>query len=152
MPLTKSQSNKESSHKAQIVIKKVFKQEATIVWDSISNKEALSNWLMKTDDFELKLGHRFMFTTEARGNFDGKINCQIISFTENEELTYSWKAADMIEPTIVRWSIKEINPNETFLQLEHYGFQGFKGWLTRQFLNMGWKKLLSKKLQNYLSI
>lgn len=152
MQSTKDQKEKGIHPKPQIVIKKIFNQPLHKVWDSISDKTALSKWLMKTNDFELTVNHEFLFTTEPRGNFDGKIKCKVISFKENEELYYSWKAAGMIEPTYVRWTIKEIGKNETSLQLEHFGFQGFKGWMTKHLLNAGWKKLLTKKLLNYLSI
>lgn len=145
------QNKREATLKPQIVIKRVFKYPVEQVWQSISDKEALSDWLMETTDFELKKDHHFKFTTEPRGNFDGKISCQLINFVEHSELYYSWQASSMAEPTYVRWTLKEIEKDKTFVKLEHYGFEGFSGWFTKQMLNFGWKRLLSKKLSQYLS-
>jgi len=139
------------NQKPQIIIHKVFNESCKDVWQALTDKQALSNWLMQTEDFELIIGHKFQFKTTPRGKFDGIISCEVINFKENNELIYTWKAADMLEPTYVKWTIKIIESNETMLKLEHYGFEGFKGWLTKHMLNAGWKRILNKKLKNFLT-
>ena len=57
----------------------------------------------------------------------------------------------METPTIVTWELKELTPTKTSLTLSHSGFVGFSGWMTKQFLKMGWKKILRKKLTQYLN-
>ncbi len=56
----------------------------------------------------------------------------------------------MKTPTIVRWELKELTATTTSLTLSHSGFTGFSGWMTKQILKMGWKKILHKKLSAYL--
>lgn len=136
--------------KQQIEIKRVYKYPIQAVWSALTEKEALSDWLMETTDFELKPGHSFQLKTKPQGNFDGILNCKIISFEVPYSISYDWQSNGMKNPTQVHWLLKSIGENETLLQLSHNGFEGINGWFTQQILNFGWKKLLSKKLKQYL--
>ena len=139
------------SSKPQIQIKRIYKHPIQKVWAALTTKEALTDWLMETHDFDLALGHSFMLKTEPRGNFDGIINCKITSFDAPKQITYDWQAKGMKQPTTVTWMLKELSDHETLLQLEHTGFTGFNGFITRQMLAFGWKKLLKTKLDNHLA-
>jgi len=136
--------------KQQIEIKKVYSYPIQAVWSALTEKEAISDWLMETKDFELSLGHSFHLKTKPQGNFDGILKCKVLSFEAPNALSYSWQSNGMQNPTTVNWLLKPLNENETMLHLSHNGFEGVSGWLTRQMLNFGWKSLLSKKLLNYL--
>lgn len=136
--------------KQQIEIKKVYKYPIEVVWSALTDKEALSDWLMETIDFELIVGHSFQLKTKPQGSFDGILNCKVLSFEIPNNISYSWQSNGMKNPTQVNWELKSTNENETLLKLSHNGFEGVSGWLTQQMLNFGWKSLLSKKLLNYL--
>ncbi len=136
--------------KPQIEIKRVYKYPIVAVWNALTDKEALSDWLMETTDFELKVGHSFKLKTKPQGKFDGILNCKIISFDAPNSISYLWQSNGMKNPTTVNWVLKAISESETHLHLSHNGFEGVSGWLTRQMLGIGWKKLLSNKLKNYL--
>ncbi len=137
--------------KPQIIIKRTFKHPIDKVWEAITNKEALSEWLMESNDFKLQVGHSFKFKTTPRGNFDGIIDCEIIDIIEPNHLRYSWKAKGMPQPTMVTWQLKELDNGDTFLSLSHNGFVGINGWITKTMLGFGWKKLLKNKLNEYLT-
>ena len=136
--------------KPQIVIKKTFNHSTEKVWKALTDPEALATWLMPTTDFELKEGCQFQFKTTPRGKFDGIVDCQINEIHFPSRIQYTWKAKGMPQPTLVTWVLKPLSESSTLLTLSHNGFVGFNGWLTKTMLGFGWKKLLNKKLRNYL--
>ncbi len=135
----------------QIEIKRKFKYPVHQVWGALSSKEALSDWLMETSDFALSEGHQFQFRTKPRGGFDGVVHCEMLEFKEPESMKFTWKASNWPQPTTVVWSLSSIGDSETLLTLSHNGFVGINGWFTKKMLGFGWKNLLGKKLENYLS-
>jgi len=134
----------------QIEIKKIYYHPIEVVWSALTEKEALSDWLMETNDFELIVGHSFQLKTKPQGNFDGILKCKVLSIDAPNSISYSWQSNGMKNPTKVSWSLKALDKEKTHLSLIHNGFEGVSGWLTRQMLNFGWKGLLSKKLKDYL--
>lgn len=139
----------EAMTKPQIQIKRIFQHSKSDVWKAISTQEALEQWLMEVENFELKIGHQFTLKTKPQGGFDGIIHCRILEFTPLEYLSYTW-TSNALPETIVSFNLKALDNNKTMLTLSHDGFQGFSGWFTKQILNFGWKKLISKNLRNYL--
>lgn len=149
--MTTSIKNQTTTQKPQIQIKRVYKHALEKIWTALTTKEALSEWLMETKDFELELGKKFQFKTKPQGGFDGIIHCEILAIEQPNMISYSWQSKDMKNPTIVIWHLKQLSKNETVVNLSHNGFEGFSGWVTKQILNFGWKKLLSKKLKKHLA-
>lgn len=140
------------SIKPQICIRRKYKYPISKVWSAITTKEALSAWLMETDNFDLEIGAKFILKTIPRGNFDGIIHCTVLGIREYNFISYSWLSNGMKVPTTVTWNLKELNNNETLLTLSHDGFVGFDGWITKTMLSFGWKRLLKKKLKKHLAI
>lgn len=141
-----------NTSKPQILIKRNYKHSIDKVWNALTTKEALSAWLMETDDFKLDLGAEFTLKTQPRGKFDGVLRCSIMKVDAPTSISYSWQSNGMSKPTIVSWELKDMGNQETFLTLSHDGFAGFDGWMTKMMLSFGWKRLLKKKLENYLSL
>ena len=142
----------QNNSKPQIHIKRKYKHAIDKVWSALTTKEALSSWLMDTDDFELTLGSEFNLKTTPRGKFDGVLRCSILKIEEPTAISYSWQSNGMTTPTIVTWELKDIGNEETLLSLSHDGFVGFDGWMTKTMLSFGWKKLLKKRLEKHLSL
>ena len=136
--------------KPQIEIKRIYKYPISKVWYALTDRESISDWLMETTDFELSIGHSFQLKTKPQGKFDGILNCKIISFDAPNSISYLWQSSGMKNPTTVNWKLKSLSENETHLHLSHNGFEGVSGWMTRQMLSIGWKKILSNKLKTYL--
>jgi len=145
------QAIQATTQKPQIQIKRVYSHSIDSVWKAITTKDALSEWLMPTMDFELSMGQSFQFKGKPQGNFDGIVNCEIIRIDEPNLIAYSWSAKGFKQPTIVTWELRSLAENKTSLTLSHSGFVGFNGWVTRQILNFGWKSLLGKKLPAFLT-
>lgn len=150
--MTTSIKNQTTINKPQIQIKRVYKHSISKIWTALTTKEALSEWLMETTNFNTKLGQQFQFKTKPQGGFDGIIHCEILAIEPPNIISYSWQSNDMKSPTIVTWNLTQLSANETVVKLSHNGFEGVSGWITKQILNFGWKKILSKKLKNHLAL
>jgi len=119
------------------------------VWKAITDKNAVSQWLMPCD-IEPTVGHKFQFTTESNLFFNGIIDCEVLEVKENELFSYSWNGGSL-KHTIVIFRLKELN-NKTVLDFEHNGFDGlFNKIVVQKVLSNGWKsKILPISLLNYL--
>lgn len=134
----------------QIHIRRKYKYSIEKVWKALTTREALTAWLMETNDFDLVEGADFHLRTTPRGKFDGVLRCTILHLKEPTSISYSWLSNGMKTPTTVTWELKELADTETLLTLSHDGFVGFDGWMTKTMLSFGWKRILKKKLENYL--
>ena len=119
------------------------------VWQAISNKKALSEWLMPCD-MEPIVGHKFQFKTKSFPGFNGIIDCEVLEVVENEFLSFSWSGGPL-KQTKVSFKLEQSGSN-TILYFEHSGFEGFLNRLiVQKILSNGWKtKILPTLLQTYL--
>ena len=127
-----------------------YKHPVSKVWKALTDKAALSQWLMPTD-FEPIVGHKFQFKTKPQGNFDGIVNCEVLEIVEEKRISYSWSAGKSLRTEVVF----ELTPmgNETRLDFQHKGFEGLLDRLiARNILAAGWKrKILTRLLPEYLA-
>jgi len=132
-----------------------FEQSPETVWKYLTTSELMAQWLMK-NDFELLLGHKFMFKTNAHPelDFDGKVYCEILEIDPARKLVYSWKCGDglaMNLDSIVTWIL--IPKNEgTELILEHSGLGELKNTMLFQAMNKGWDENVRVKMGNLFNI
>jgi uncharacterized protein YndB with AHSA1/START domain len=110
------------------------------VWRALTDPEAIAQWLMK-NDFQPKLGHKFMFTSTPQPGWDGKTYCEVIELDPPRRLAYTWKGGPI--DTVVRWTL-EPTPEGTKLVLEHTGFRGFKALMVSAIMGSGWKGIVAK--------
>ncbi len=121
----------------------------TEVWKAITDKNAMSEWLMPCD-IEPIVGHKFQFKTRSFPGFSGIIDCEVLDVIENEFLSFSWSGGPL-KQTKVSFRLKKSGSN-TILYFEHSGFEGLLNRLiVQKILSNGWKtKILPILLQNYL--
>lgn len=119
------------------------------VWNALTNKDSISQWLMPCD-IEPVIGHKFQFKTKSNFLFDGIINCEVLELVENKLLSFSWNGGSL-KNTIVVFRLEEAG-NKTLLHFEHKGFEGlFNKIMVQKILSNGWKsKILTQYLPNYL--
>jgi uncharacterized protein YndB with AHSA1/START domain len=91
------------------------------VWQVITNRRALAEWLME-NDFEPRVGHKFRFQTEPQQGKDRTIYCEVIQLDQPRSLSYTWRGSFMCQPTVVTWTLFPVEGG-TKLQLEHTGFE-----------------------------
>jgi uncharacterized protein YndB with AHSA1/START domain len=120
------------------------------VWQALTQKEALSEWLMPCD-FEPIVGHKFQFKTKPYPGFDGITHCEVLELKEKELLAFSWSGGSL-KNSVVRFRLSPLN-NKTRLDFEHSGFEGFlNNLIVKRILASGWKKkILKQLLPQYLS-
>ena len=131
--------------KPDIQIKKRYNQPIHKVWKQLTTQEALSTWLMPTEDFELMVSHEFHFKGKSSLGFDDIIECYIIDVDPPLRLIYTWNSHRLKEPTLLTWSLKEV-PGGTSVLLEQTGFKGFRGKLAKFFLKIKWNRLMKKMM------
>ena len=119
------------------------------VWQALTNKEAMSQWLMPCDIVPI-VGHKFQFRTKSYPGFDGIVDCEVLEVKENELLSFSWSGGSL-KDTIVTFKLRA-KGQQTILDFEHSGFEGLMNRIiVRKILANGWKtKILVKFLPNYL--
>lgn len=133
-----------------ITLTKIYDFPIEKVWQALTNKEAMSEWLMPCD-FEPLVGHKFEFRTKPYPGFDGITKCEVLEIKHNELLSFSWSGGSL-KNTIVTFKLTQLD-NKTRLDFKHSGFEGFvNSLIVRKILSNGWKKkILSIQLPKYLS-
>lgn len=133
-----------------IKISRYFDTTADRVWECISDKEIISQWLMPTD-FEPVVGHQFTFRTKPKlkFGFDGIVHCRVTEIIPHQKLCYSWKGGPgdgtINLDTIVTWTLQPDGPR-TLLHFEHSGFEGIRNFIPFLVMGSGWKSIIGKRL------
>lgn len=126
-----------------IAVETVYPHPPERVWRALTDPDELEAWLMK-NDFEPRVGHRFQFRDEPRPGWRGIVDCEVLEVEEPRRLAYTWRGDEEGEPTVVTFTLDPADGG-TRLRLEHTGFRGFGGFVTRLILSRGWKKKLLRE-------
>lgn len=113
-----------------------------LVWEAISDRDQLGEWLMP-NDFAPVVGHEFTFKTDPAPGFDGIVRCRVLEVDAPRRLALTWKGGPL--DTRLSFDLKEIATG-TRLTLRHSGFKGFGNILPRIVLGIGWTKKIGPKL------
>lgn len=133
--------------KRELSFERFYPHPPKRVWKALTDREALSRWMMPTDDFEPIAGKQFLFVTDPAPNFDGKIYCEVILVDEPIQLAYKFWSQHLKE-TVVTWTLIA-QDDGTLLKLHHTGFSGLSEVALSGILGFGWRRMLSKK---YLAV
>lgn len=120
------------------------------VWEALTNKTAMSEWLMPCN-LEPIPDYKFQFQTKSYPGFDGIINCVVLEVVKHKRFSFSWSGGSL-KNTKVIFNLTEDGDKIT-LDFEHNGFKGLINQLIIcKILSNGWKtKILVSLLPNYLS-
>jgi uncharacterized protein YndB with AHSA1/START domain len=124
-------------------IEVVYPHPPAKVWRALTDRRALSEWLMD-NDFEPRLGHRFQFRTKPQPGFNGIVDCEVTALNEPRKLAYTWGSGPYTG-MVVTWTLEELAEG-TRLRLEHTGFRGLKGFFLSRILGSGWGRMLKTTL------
>jgi uncharacterized protein YndB with AHSA1/START domain len=134
----------------EIVIDDVFPHAPVTIWNALATGELIDRWLMPQQGFAASVGSRFFFQTPPSGDWDGRIQCEVLEAVPNERLVYSWKSgvqtAEGYVPrldTIVTWTLTPLDSG-TRLRLVHSGFVMPKNEAVYRNINAGWSGLIPK--------
>jgi uncharacterized protein YndB with AHSA1/START domain len=134
-----------------IVVEEVFPHAPETIWKTLTTGELIGRWLlMKPTGFEPVKGARFTFQTTPAGAWDGVIHCEVLEFTRNELLSYSWQGGvdgnaqyGSRLDTIVTWTLARVDGG-TRLRLVHSGFVTPKNDASFRNLREGWKQVVGR--------
>lgn len=115
-----------------------FNNSAEQVWNALTDSDMLAKWVMD-NDFKPVVGHRFQFSMEATGGWDGKIDCEVLDVDEPHRLSYTWVSFG--ESHTITWTINEDKDGTTHLHLDEMGISNDKVY---QGAKYGWTNMCGK--------
>ena len=126
-----------------VVIERELPHPPEKVWRALTQPALLAEWMM-ANDFQPAVGHRFQFTAQPAGNWDGVVKCEVLEVQPHTRLSYRWgvggtTAADGLS-TLVTMTLTPSGKG-TLLRMEQSGFRpeqerNFQG------AKYGWQKFL----------
>lgn len=121
------------------------------VWRHLTERHLLSRWLMRTEDFEARVGHSFTFHAVPVGDvgeWDGVVRCTVREVVAERRLSWGWRSNVLPAETLVTITLEDLG-GRTRLTLEHSGWEGLppeKLWLIDEH-DRGWAHLLPGSLK-----
>jgi len=125
----------------------VYKHSIEKVWRALTDPKAIAQWLME-NDFEPRLGHKFMFHSKPQPGWDGKTYCEVIELDPPRRLAYTWRGGPI--DTLLRITLEPV-PDGTRMVLEHSGFRGVKAVMVSFIMGAGWKGIVNKRIPAVLA-
>jgi uncharacterized protein YndB with AHSA1/START domain len=106
--------------KLDIRMEEIFPVAIERVWHALTDASMLERWLMRTQNFEAKVGTRFTFHTERSGDCRGHVECEVLELSPPHRMAWSWLSID--DPARTRLVIElERHDQGTRLTLRHTG-------------------------------
>jgi uncharacterized protein YndB with AHSA1/START domain len=112
------------------------------VWQALTTREAIAEWLME-NDFEPRVGHRFTMRTEPAPGFDGIVQCELRELEPPRRMVWTWRGGPI--DTTLTFEL-EPTPRGTRLCVRQAGFRGMKAYLVSLILGSGWRGIYRRKL------
>ena len=138
---------------SDIKLQRTYPYGISQLWEALTTKEALSEWLMETD-FQLEKGFKFKFSDKPQGGWRGYMECEVLDFKENEFLEISWLGMPEHDLQTVRFELMG-DETKTTLHLFHTPWNGthsaLGGFILKQIITFGWKKMFDKQLEPVLA-
>jgi len=128
----------------QIRIETFIEAAPQEVWQAITDKTMVSEWLMETD-IKPVVGFKAYFKMPPMPGFNGHIDATVLQVKKHELFIYTWQGGWMKTPTTVKFTLTE-KANGTLLVLEHWGFEGLLGNLLKKMMSGGWKKKITVQI------
>ncbi len=122
------------------------------VWEALTDKDKLNEWMLMTTTFEPVSGKEFTFKSEPMENWDGYIYCKVVEIEVNKKLVYTWNAEFINAETLVTILISE-KGNSTEITLIHTGWEKVPAESRTertQAHNKGWDLRFVQKLKEVL--
>jgi uncharacterized protein YndB with AHSA1/START domain len=126
-----------------VVIERDLAHPPEKIWRALTQPHLLAEWLMQ-NDFKPAMGHRFNLRTQAYGDWNGIIDCEVLAIEPNKTLSYTWDSGNgpLRVTTVVTWTLTPTDTG-THLRMEQFGFrsdqpQNYAG------AKYGWQNFLAK--------
>jgi uncharacterized protein YndB with AHSA1/START domain len=146
--MTKGQDETRSG---EIVVEEVFPHPPESVWKALTTPALMARWFRMTAvGFEPVVGNRFTFKTDAAGDWDGTIRCEVIEVIPSERFAYSWKGGNArntgygsLLDTVVTFTLESIDGG-TKLRMVHSGFERPRNDTAYRNMSGGWSQVMRR--------
>ena len=128
-----------------ILVDANYAHPPALVWKVLTTPRALAAWLMETTFARAEVGHRFRFTDRPRPFWDGICECTVESADEPRQLALAWGTNTSV-PTRVTWTLAPTLDGGTRVTFRHDGLAGIQGFLMKQGMTRGWKRMLQRSI------
>jgi len=137
--------------RSEIVVDEIFPHPPEMLWKTLTSSELMARWLgMTPTGFEPVPGNRFTYQTTPAGEWDGKIQCEVLEIVAQRRFVYSWKGGHAGNSgygspldTVVTFTLEPAEGG-TRLRMVHSGFVLPKNETAYRNMSGGWTKVLSR--------
>ena len=126
-----------------VVIERDLAHPPEKIWRALTQPHLLAEWLMQ-NDFKPAMGHRFNLRTQAYGDWNGVIDCEVLAIEPNKTLSYTWDSGNgpLRVTSVVTWTLTPTQTG-THLRMEQSGFRSDQpqNYASAKY---GWQNFLAK--------
>jgi uncharacterized protein YndB with AHSA1/START domain len=120
-----------------------------MVWEALTNGEAMAQWLMPNNlRPPIEVGRKFEFRFDPIPFIGGLVKCEIIEMEPPRLLVWSWVGikpkGSQFPPLRVEWELTTEGAG-TRLELRVHGNQGLP-WIMRKMMAFGWGTMVGRWL------
>lgn len=106
-----------------LIVEREFPHAPGKIWRALTQPHLIAEWLMQ-NDFAPTTGHHFTLRTQPHGDWNGIIDCEVLTVEPDKTLTYSWVSGEGPQrlATLVIWTLTPTGAG-THLRMEQSGFR-----------------------------
>lgn len=135
-----------------VIVERWFDAPIDQVWQAITDKDELSKWYFKLEDFKPKVGFKFDFMGGPDEGPQYLHLCEVEEVIEGKKIAYSWRYDNYPGNSLVTWELTE-KESKTLLRITHTGLETFaeagEGFRKESF-NEGWNYFVHTALPKHL--
>jgi len=120
-----------------VIVEREFPHPPEKVWRALTEGSLVEQWLMK-NDFQPVAGHSFSLRMQPMPNWNGVIDCQVLSMEACRSLSYTWNALGL--ESIVTFTLTPTDTG-THVRMEQTGFRPGQE-ANYQGAQYGWQKFI----------
>jgi uncharacterized protein YndB with AHSA1/START domain len=132
-----------------IAVEETLPFPVEMVWQALTDPEALAEWVMPVEGFAPVVGQRFRFKARPMPGWDGVIDCEVLTVEPPKRLIIRWQGSQMRTPTTLTWTLTPTDAG-TRLRIDHQGFAGPSGALLALMHRSGWRRMTGRRLADHL--
>lgn len=129
--------NTSNTSTKSLVIEKDMPHPPEKIWRALTQAPLIGQWLME-NDFQPVVGHKFTLRTKPMPNWNGVVECQVLSVEPCQRLAYTWGALSL--DSVVTWTLTPGNGG-THVRMEQSGFESEEG-PNYKGATYGWQKFI----------
>ena len=134
----------------QILVEELLPHAPEVIWKALTSGALMGRWLMEPRGFEPVVGNRFTYQTSPAGEWDGTIQCEVLTIIPNSRFAYSWAGGHAANQgygsrldTVVTFDLAAV-AGGTLLRLTHSGFELPRNETAFTNMRHGWEKVVKQ--------